>query len=204
MMKKLLIFMLVLVLASAANAVVVPGSYTLYVSPTAQGPYTPGVDSEVTLDAIKGPTNLWIGVNNSVLGVAGATQMGSFMLGIGQPPVGPSDTSWTGAFIDFRPPLVAGAPVPANEYYGIQDMGVGVILDVWWLTLTDGAPASRQGVGVLDAKELQCDFGPSEDVIYLFDADDGTLLDTLIIHQVPEPVTIALLGLGGLLLRRRR
>ena len=27
---------------------------------------------------------------------------------------------------------------------------------------------------------------------------------TLIIHQVPEPATIALLGLGGLLLRRRR
>jgi hypothetical protein len=33
---------------------------------------------------------------------------------------------------------------------------------------------------------------------------DGTLLHTLIIHQVPEPATIALLGLGGLLLRRRK
>ena len=32
----------------------------------------------------------------------------------------------------------------------------------------------------------------------------GEVLHTLIIHQVPEPATIALLGLGGLLLRRRR
>jgi hypothetical protein len=34
---------------------------------------------------------------------------------------------------------------------------------------------------------------------------NGDILDTLIIHQIPEPMTMALLGLGGLgLLRRRR
>jgi hypothetical protein len=35
---------------------------------------------------------------------------------------------------------------------------------------------------------------------------DGTVVHTLMIHQVgiPEPATIALLGLGGLLLRRRK
>ncbi len=33
---------------------------------------------------------------------------------------------------------------------------------------------------------------------------DGTVLHTLIIHQIPEPATIVLLGLGGLLLRKRR
>ena len=32
----------------------------------------------------------------------------------------------------------------------------------------------------------------------------GTILDTLIIHQIPEPMTMALLGLGGLALIRRR
>lgn len=31
-----------------------------------------------------------------------------------------------------------------------------------------------------------------------------TLLDTVTIHQIPEPMTMALLGLGGLLLRRRK
>jgi hypothetical protein len=38
----------------------------------------------------------------------------------------------------------------------------------------------------------------------LFDGGVGTLLDTLTIHQVPEPTTLALLGLGGLLALRRR
>ena len=32
----------------------------------------------------------------------------------------------------------------------------------------------------------------------------GTLIDSVIVHQVPEPMTIALLGLGGLFLRRRK
>ena len=36
------------------------------------------------------------------------------------------------------------------------------------------------------------------------DIAQGTLLDQILVHQVPEPATIALLALGGLLLRRRR
>ena len=32
----------------------------------------------------------------------------------------------------------------------------------------------------------------------------GTVIDTILVHQTPEPATIALLGLGGLFLRRRR
>ena len=191
-MKKLLILMLVLGLTSAANAVIV-GSYSLYVSTDGVN-YVEGVDSEITLL----PSDyLWIGVHNSVAGVAGATQKGVFILGIQQPEVGPSDTSWTGAWQTYVPPLVPGTP--DNEYVGI-DLG----FDYWILTLTDGNPGTFNGVGVLDAKELHCDFGPSEDVIWLLDAETGDPLDTLLIHQLPEPMTIMLLGLGGLLLRRRK
>ena len=35
------------------------------------------------------------------------------------------------------------------------------------------------------------------------DVAEGTILDTVVVHQ-PEPMTIALLGLGGLFLRRRK
>jgi hypothetical protein len=72
--------------------------------------------------------------------------------------------------------------------------------------LTDGNPASFNGVGVLDAKQLHCDHGPSDDTIWLLNADNGTVLDTLVIHvtAIPEPMTIMLLGLGGLMLRKRR
>jgi hypothetical protein len=38
----------------------------------------------------------------------------------------------------------------------------------------------------------------------LYEADGVTIADTASITVIPEPVTIALLGLGGLLLRRRR
>ena len=52
------------------------------------------------------------------------------------------------------------------------------------------------------------------DVILTIDVEGTTIIDgvnvdegtvhTLIIHQTPEPMTIALLGLGGLFLRRRK
>jgi len=34
--------------------------------------------------------------------------------------------------------------------------------------------------------------------------DAGAVMDSQIIHQIPEPITLALLGLGGLFLRRRK
>jgi hypothetical protein len=40
--------------------------------------------------------------------------------------------------------------------------------------------------------------------VQLLDFGGVTELDSVIIHQVPEPVSMVLLGLGGLLLRRRR
>jgi len=40
------------------------------------------------------------------------------------------------------------------------------------------------------------------DVLQLYDS--GAVIDSIIIHQIPEPMTLSLLGLGGLALLRRR
>jgi hypothetical protein len=50
--------------------------------------------------------------------------------------------------------------------------------------------------------EFHCE-GPDDVIVYLMGVD-YTIEDTQIIHQVPEPMTIALLGIGGLLLRRKK
>ena len=61
--------------------------------------------------------------------------------------------------------------------------------------------------GVLvDFIEFHCD-GPGDVLVTLYGSDNASqwyLGDSLIIHQVPEPATMALLGLGALLLRRRK
>jgi len=55
---------------------------------------------------------------------------------------------------------------------------------------------------LIDLITLHCE-GPGDVLISLVGSTDG-VLDTQIIHQIPEPMTIALLGLGGLFLRRRK
>jgi hypothetical protein len=50
--------------------------------------------------------------------------------------------------------------------------------------------------------EVHC-VGPEDVIVELVSLDSSTVYDRLIIHQ-PEPATLALLGLGGLLLRRRK
>lgn len=41
-------------------------------------------------------------------------------------------------------------------------------------------------------------------VITLLDSGTFAVMDSVVIHQIPEPITFALLGLGGLFLRRRK
>lgn len=59
---------------------------------------------------------------------------------------------------------------------------------------------------VVDYIDFHCE-GIGDAVVELWTSGDTVvweLSDQLLIHQIPEPMTITLLGLGGLLLRRRK
>jgi len=201
-MRKLLILMLVLGMASMANAaftLVVGQTGTAGVAP-GQGDYVDPVDSELFLE----PTDyLWVGVHNDTDGVPGALQKGSFYLAMVTTP----EASWTGNWVQYKPPLVAGAP---DNYYngaGIPTYATGLpwAVDMWYLDLSDPT-VNPNLIGVLDAKELHCDEAgyPATSVqVVLLDASLMPL-DSILIHQIPEPMTMVLLGIGGLLLRRRK
>lgn len=70
-----------------------------------------------------------------------------------------------------------------------------------------------QGTVIVDEILFHCELGgtpqdPLDIVIGLYEVVEGQQMvepmDTVIIHQIPEPMTVALLGFGGLLLLRRR
>ena len=104
--------------------------------------------------------------------------------------------SWTGGSNIYVPPATGDA-YAYNYYYGPTAHG-----DSWMLFDGDAAPANINGIGILADYEFHCDDIGDVTITYV-DAALG-LMDTLIIHQIPEPVTMALLGLGGLFLRRRK
>ena len=78
---------------------------------------------------------------------------------------------------------------------------------IWGGAIAVLAPI-QAGTVLIDLIDFHCEWGPNDTVISLYEAIDGVgvgqLQDTLTIHQTPEPATMALLGLGGLLLRRKK
>ena len=80
----------------------------------------------------------------------------------------------------------------ASVYAGYNDFEI---------TQADTAPPDP-GPGVVFEVDLHCEgIGPVDVILY---DNAGAVIDTATITQIPEPATMVLLGLGGLLLRRRR
>ena len=120
--------------------------------------------------------------------------------------------------IDVSTAIAAGAASKINEQVG-QAYFTDYFLYYAGLTASpvvhDPAFSAASGIWgdlgalgpvLLDGVIFHCE-GLEDAIIQLYSSPDQgvwTLEDTAIIHQIPEPATMALLGLGALVLRRKK
>jgi len=187
-MKKLLTLLLILGLASLASA-------TLQIS--VDGDKEP-VDSEIMINPSDELTlDIW---TDSAIDTGDA---GTWIFGYALV-VDPADGTITGGTV-LEPFLSDGGyavygPAIGYGYYPGPEDGVGGSM-----TPTGTAGNAAAGDTIIDLITFHC-VGPDDATILLYVTDDFVtynLADSVVIHQ-PEPMTIALLSLGGLFLRRRK
>ncbi len=194
-MKKLLVVMLVLGMAGMANA-------ALLIS--VNGTINPA-DTTVTLDknGLLAPSTCVIDVTGDGL----TPQDMSCWLILENS----SNASMTGGVMLYTGDLASwGQEVqpPANDVIAwLQSVGYDTE-SAYFLVFASNAAAPLNGK-LFDSIVLTCT-GTHDVKLTLVGIDDSsgevikTLYDTQIIHQIPEPMTLGLLGLGGLFLRRRK
>jgi len=160
----------------------------------------------------------WFGVV-LVLGLASAAAADLTLVGVPIEPIGVGDTvtitvanSRNGAYAGW---LEIGTPDVATfetapKFTEAGDPGGASLMKYWpqygaWYEFTVVSfppnPAVEAGDHIV-VRIVGLSAGTTN--LNLYDSDGVTLLDRCSIAVVPEPTTIALLGLGGLLLRRRK
>ena len=104
--------------------------------------------------------------------------------------------------------MAEGVGLPAGDADGVvalfqEYLARPALTDVSYSFIGDSPPVDDFVNGLLvDDIIMTCE-GLGDVTVTLMD-ETFAVLDTAVIHQIPEPMTLALLGLGGLFLRRRK
>ena len=187
-MKKLLIFMLVLSLASMANAVTI--------SLTSGGKITLVIGVDVALNQVitvdlKADTPC-SGINNIDF-----TNTGETIGAVG------AWTPWANAAVSFPGnlvPIAGGLDADIMRAFANANLGTEAASN----TVLYSFSATVSGVGILTPVMGAVDWFTTMTGPPPYGYWSGAQITQNALNIIPEPMTIALLGLGGLLLRRRR
>ena len=183
-MKKLVVFIMFLGLASTAHAVLYTGGLDFTLNGETQPAeiwLEPSQSVKLGLELLDGHDILgytldYVLSNETAELLAGGIEFPTVFSFPGSAVVGGAQNVTITA-AQFLVPAVEGPSVLMTELY-IHCLGPGDVL----LEIIAQAGTTINGEAI----------------------DPGTVIHALTIHQVPEPATTALLGLGGLLLRRKK
>ena len=185
-MKKLLVLMLVLGLATAANA-------ALLIS--VDGVVDPEDSTIVVLPSEHAVIDVWSD------GAAPQPNFGAILFTTGPGTISGGVMLYGGSVAGIV--NMTGQDLLDYTAY-LEEYGYTNITSIIELTFADGSvPPLGMSGKVVDEVDFHCE-GLPDATIHLVDVGDPSVVyDTQVIHQ-PEPATVMLLTLGGLLLRRRR
>jgi len=189
-MKKLLVVLMVLTVATVANA-------GLQIGGIPTDPIRPSdtVVLSIVATGVQSPQDMYLFASDSSLGTVsgGAVVWSDFSTSLGEL------TLHEGADDMY---------VQAVQYYGWTNS-----MQTYYINLVGGTvPALVMNGTVVNNVVFHCEGAPGDVTIVLGAVVDTTgngdyamsVFDSQVIHQIPEPMTLGLLGLGGLFLRRRK